>query len=434
MGTALLQVPLVLSFVVFARYLAIEDFSVLRQLSLLNLMIYTIAVAGLMPSLMYFKGRSSSDSSTHPKLAVKHLSIVIVLTVLMCVLVLIAKDGLAAVFGNDRVADLWAIYSVYPVLYAIYNSIPLILLSLDAPRYIRFYCPVASLLAAVPIYVATNNPGLEELIFWMVGSTAASIVIGSALVVKAGVTMRAAPTEITYREISKYAGYFYLAAVVSIIGSKLDHLLVSSLLGTVQYAIYVVGAFQIPIYSLVQSSVNSVAMSQMVVLLEERRWVEFKSLWQSCVMKVGMICIPIATFFAAFSSYFIMLVFGDQYSDSATVFTVFSLLAPIKCVSFGLILRSLGRPQYDLWGAILFLVITALSVPIGIWLLGGTGAAVAIAVSTFVLVGFMILMIKRESGGELRVFDVIPVRFITLLLQWSSVMVALRIGIDLVIG
>ena len=65
-----------------------------------------------------------------------------------------------------------------------------------------------------------------------------------------------------------YSWPLLMASSLSIVGLKADHVVVASVLGTLAYAIYSVGAFEIPVFNLLQNSVTSVLIPKITELLK----------------------------------------------------------------------------------------------------------------------------------------------------------------------
>ena len=143
----------------------------------------------------------------------------------------------------------------------------------------------------------------------------------------------------------------------------------------------------------------------------ENDWDSVRGLWKSSVDKISTICLPISAFLSAFSHQFIVNVFGEKYIGSAIIFTIFTLLAPIKCISFGLVLRASGKPFYDVIGASFYLVVSTVTVYLGITIYGSVGAALGVVLSTLLLALFMTQLVRKETDGQLKFFDLIPYGF-----------------------
>jgi len=204
------------------------------------------------------------------------------------------------------------------------------------------------------------------------------------------------------------------------LGSKIDQFVISNKLGLEVFAIYVVGAFQVPIYSLIQSSVNSVMLPQLTSHIANNEWDKLRQLWRASVDKISLVALPLAAFLTVFSYEFITLFFGEQYGDAAKIFLIFSLLAPIKCISFGLIFRASGKPQYDVIGALVFLGLSTTLTFLGVTLWGELGVALGVVTATLLLALLMSVLVKVHTKGEVGFFDLLPGFFFYRFIGWVS--------------
>lgn len=429
LGTSVLQMSSILNFIVLARLLSSQDFGHLRQLMLLNQILFSVLFAAIPISLLYFCGRFT-DKQDKKTVARKHFVLILGCGVVGAIGILIFKNGLSELYGNPALSHLLELFFIFPLFYMIYNSVPTFLVALDKTHLIKWYCPLIAIVNTLVItYVATFASFL--VVIWVLIITAGiSAVI--ALLLLAWLTknpqddVNFKDTKFTYSDVIGYSWFLVIAAAITILGSKIDQLIISNKLGLEAFAVYSVGAFQIPIYSLIQSSVNSVMLPQLTSHIVNNQWDKLRSLWRESVDKISLVALPLAAVLTVFSYEFITLFFGDKYGDAATIFLIFSLLAPIKCISFGLIFRASGKPQYDLIGAVVFLIISTILTFVGVTYWGEIGVAVGVVMATLLLVLLMTLLIKIYTKGEMGFFDILPGFFFVRFIGWISLFFAFK--------
>jgi O-antigen/teichoic acid export membrane protein len=429
LGTSVLQMSSILNFIVLARLLTSQEFGNLRQLMLLNQIVFSVLFAAIPISLLYFCGRFT-DKDEKKIVARKHLVLILVCGLISSISILISKDGLSTLYGNPALSDLLELFFIFPFFYMIYNSVPAFLIALDKTHLIKWYCPlVATINTIVIVYVATfaSFPTVFGVLIITAGLSAAIAILLLAWLTKTHLAPDGLKDKaLTYSDIVGYSWFLVVAALISIVGSKIDQFVISNKLGLEVFAIYVVGAFQIPIYSLIQSSVNSVMLPQLTSYIANNEWDKLRHLWRESVDKISLIALPLAAFLTVFSYEFITLFFGEQYAGAAKIFLIFSLLAPIKCISFGLIFRASGKPQYDLIGAIVFLILSTTLTFVGVTFWGELGVALGVVIATLLLAFLMTFLIKMYTKGEMGFFDILPGFFFIRFIGWISLFFGLK--------
>jgi O-antigen/teichoic acid export membrane protein len=420
-GTSVLQVSSILNFIVLARLFSTQEFGDLRQLMLLNQIIFSVVFAAVPISLLFFCAQCNEPDSKGVT-ARKHLFIMVFCGLLFSIGIYVFKEELAIIYGNSGLSTLLELFFIFPISYMIYNSVPIFLIALDKTSIIKWYCPFIALInTGVVLYVATFST--FSVVFNTIIITAfLSAIIAFVLIYWLTQSYQKDYTSskkyFTYVDIIGYSWFIAAAALISILGSKIDQFIISNKLGLEVFAIYVVGAFQVPIYSLIQSSINSVMLPQLTSHIVNNDWEAVRQLWRDSVDKISIIALPLAAFLTIFSYEFITFIFGEQYADSARIFLIFSLLAPVKCISFGLIFRASGKPQYDLVGALVFLGLSTTLTFLGVRYWGAFGVAFGIVFATLCLAFLMSVLIKIHTKGEVGFFDLLPSFFFYRFIGW----------------
>ena len=143
---------------------------------------------------------------------------------------------------------------------------------------------------------------------------------------------------------------------MSIVGLKVDHLMISGVLGITAYGIYSVGAFEVPIFSLAQNSVTSVLIPLVTEKLKQLDYREAKKIWSRAIDRTAWFTFPVATILILHAEDFVVLLFGPHYHDSAEVFGVFTAMVYVRVITFGMALRSLGKTRLELLAALIYLI------------------------------------------------------------------------------
>jgi O-antigen/teichoic acid export membrane protein len=414
LGTGAMQGASILNFIAFARLLEQAEFGSLRQMYLLNQLLFALVFAALPTSLLYFYGRSTSPSERGAALR-SHFQIVVLLSLFITTVLVLFPGQIAQVLGNPRLAPWIPLFSAYPALYFLQNFVPAIMVAVErASLLTRFTFSIAVINSVPPITVAfvtgSANKTLVAIVVCAAISGVAAILTIAFLVSthKIFSSKQAVPM----RVILKYVGLLTVASGLTMVGLRVDQLVVSRTFGPAIFAIYVVGAFEIPLFGILQSSVSAVLLPKLAALQEKGDWEAIRNVWRDAVRRMGNIVLPLAAVLVVFSREIVVAIFGKDYSESAVIFAIFALLAPIRSVSFGLMLRASGRSQYDALGAGAFLVSSiVLCITFGAYF-GYVGVAVGMVMSVVFVALLLSVFVNRVTGGEVRFFDLMPATFL----------------------
>ncbi|KJR16047.1 oligosaccharide flippase family protein [Vibrio sp. S234-5] len=409
-GTSILQLSTIANFIILARLLSVDDFGLLRQLLLISQMVFSVIFATVPVSVLYFCGLHK-DGKSKSDIVITHTKVCVFLGLASGVLIFTFKDLIALIFGREELAHYLIEFSLYPLFIVVYYFVPTVLIALGKEKYIKWYCPFVAVSNTAIIALAALIYGLDYVVYAYVLSSGISFLL--ALWVICSVTKNHYDTRfskgvVSYNQIIKYSWFLTLASCIGILASRYDHVLVSNELGVTVFAVYAVGAFQLPIYSIIQSSVNSVIFGKMVELHAKGDWLNFSKLWVRAINKISIICLPLSALFMVFSEEFISVLFGKAYVSGSWIFICFSLLAPIRCVSFGHIFKVIGKPHLDVIGAVFLLIMTLLFVTVGTKTYGALGAAIGVVLSVYSMSIFLVFVIKQQTKGNMKLLNIFP--------------------------
>jgi O-antigen/teichoic acid export membrane protein len=434
-GTAVLQLSTILNFIILARVLSLDDFGILRQLMLYNQIVFTFTFSAIPISLLYFCGYCTARNGKM-QIARKHIHILILLGVCISFLTLILREKISDLYGNPLLEEYFVIFSVFPLAYLLYNSVPTFLVTLNRTEIIRWYCPLIAFVNTFIVCVSAIFFDFDVFLNTLVFTCCTSAII--SLVLLFFITRKITSednkkTNVSVTDIISYSWFLVLASLLGILGSRVDHFFIANTLGVEVFSMYVIGAFQIPLYNIIQTSVNSVIFGKMCEYYSNRNWQGFRTLWKASLNKIEKICIPFSACITVFSYEFIYILFGEQYEDSYIIFLIFSFLAPIRCISFGFIFRVIGKTYFDVIGSAFLLVTTIAFTYIGVTYYGAVGGAIGAVVSTYLLALLMAVLTSIVTKNEIKISDVIPPSFFYKYLFWCVIFFPIKTLINNVV-
>lgn len=123
------------------------------------------------------------------------------------------------------------------------------------------------------------------------------------------------------RQLS-YALPMGLLALLMTAQTEVHSYVVSRLYGAVQFGVYSVGCFQLPIIGMLLESVGSVLIPAVTRLAQDGRKAEILRLVYDSMRKLGLILFPIFGYLTVVAYEFITLLYQEKYAESVPVFRI----------------------------------------------------------------------------------------------------------------
>ena len=408
----IIQCSNLILYIVLARCLSVDDFATFRQLFLIHGILNAVSFSALPTCLLYFSGRSETYIEK-----MEYINSICIVTLMVSAaltfFLYLSAGELAVLFNNVALASIIPHFSIASVGVLFIILMPSVLIILDQTKTQIMLAFGSALLTMVPtIIFALNERSLIDIVrvlsimYFFVGFTLFAVILYFCKVSGS----KSIPSRQKIFAILRYSWPLLLASGVSILGLKIDHLLISSILGVTAYGIYSVGAFEIPIFSLAQNSVTSVLIPLVTENLKKADYVGAKKIWSKAITRTAWVTFPIATILILHAEDLVVLLFGSNYQDSAPIFAIFTALVYVRVVTFGMALRSVGKTRLELLSAIIYLFFGVLGAHYLIPLYGLTGAAAWVLVNTVLMAMTLSLLTYRVTSGKLNLFRLYPKR------------------------
>ncbi|HPB31119.1 MAG TPA: oligosaccharide flippase family protein, partial [Candidatus Sumerlaeota bacterium] len=186
------------------------------------------------------------------------------------------------------------------------------------------------------------------------------------------------------RTFYAYIGFLAAIAFVDILTVEIDKYLVSHHLGEESFALYGIGAMEVPFVMLLLGAVTSIVMPELTRLLTEKNLDMTIALLHRSMEKLALFVFP--TFFFAFlsSHVFIPLFFGRAYTGSVVIFCIYLFMMPLRVLNLHPYLLSAGLQRHALTGRLFdFAVNLTLGLMLIRWV-GLAGPAISTVAGTWI--------------------------------------------------
>jgi O-antigen/teichoic acid export membrane protein len=187
------------------------------------------------------------------------------------------------------------------------------------------------------------------------------------------------------REQAAFAVPVGLAGIALVLVAQTDKFIISRYLGREAFAIYSVGAFQVPLANIVQTSVGNVTFPLMARYQKAGDFESMRELWQRSLLKTVILFFPIFVFLEVTAHPFITILFTEQYADAAPVFMIYMLLFLRSSIETGTIIQVSNRTVFLAVG---FVVGFVVNLGLGLLLfrlMGRLGVPLAVLITTSAL-------------------------------------------------
>ncbi len=130
----------------------------------------------------------------------------------------------------------------------------------------------------------------------------------------------------SFREQVSYAVPLGLASIVLLVFGQTDKYVITHFLGREVFAVYSVGATQLPFVDILRNSVMNIVFPLMAEHQKQDRLPEILSLWRRATLKLAILFFPIFVFLEISARPFITVLFTEQYVGATAVFMIYLLV------------------------------------------------------------------------------------------------------------
>ena len=137
-----------------------------------------------------------------------------------------------------------------------------------------------------------------------------------------------------------------LAGLAGTLLTQLDRVMVLTFCGDKVFAVYVVGAMELPVIGLVTGSMNAVLMPNFATLFEQGKLDEIRTLWKFAMGRAALLLIPCMFGVFVFGVDLVESLYGATFRQAYEPLAIYALMLPMRCVVYGTMLLALGRSRH----------------------------------------------------------------------------------------
>jgi O-antigen/teichoic acid export membrane protein len=326
---------------VLVRLISKEMLGSYRQVALSYAMIAGIFSLQLESSLYYFLPKFGPERRR--ELLTQTLLTTGLLSVLIGVTMFLTADVFAAQFKNPQLATWIRIFALFPLADRIIQLQPAFLISLDKALYSGLYTMTSVLIMIGTVVVVFAKGGGVTGAIWaklLVGGLSAAVGI-MLMAVFSRQSRWQFNKELWFEQIN-YCWPLMATTIVGVMNLKVGEFLISSYFSREVYAVYSVGAIELPLIALFTSSLAAAIMPNMVAEADKGNLLGSLNLWHEASRKSSLLIFPTFAFFLVCGYDFIILLYTQDYAKAAWPFLIYLGRLPIRVAIYAAIFRALG--------------------------------------------------------------------------------------------
>ena len=377
------------------RVLSKADYGTYQQLQLIGSVATGLLVLGLPNSIYYFYQRDGGRGRA--ALIQQTLALLLISGALAAVALAVSAPHFAVWMNNPALANFLPIFAISIGLGIAAEHFVHFMISQDHyATAVLFETGETVVRVGVLVLPVLAGYGLPGLLWAIVGLMLGRFALRQVMLLR-GIDwqVRPAPGTLFMRQQLAYSLPLCFTSVVGLIGGALDRMIIAANFTPIEYAIYAVGALEIPLDSIFQVAVANVLRAALPALVRDANYAEIARLVRESTRKLSIVILPAFAFLFAYADEFISLLFTKAYSESVSVFRVYLWLVPMHMFILSPIPQAFGRTKINFY---LVSFDTVLHVAMSFLFLrwfGYLGPAISSIVATYIL-AFMYFVVAMR--------------------------------------
>jgi O-antigen/teichoic acid export membrane protein len=340
--------------IALARMLSPTDLGSYRQLFLIYGTLSGVIMLGFPQSMLYFLPKAANDDAIK-RIVSRTLSVITLLALLCALLIWFGKDFIARSFNNPALSTLLPIYSIYPLFIFVTQIYSSVMLGLKQARKSAWFsifsisCDFVLVLGTALIFRDMRY------IVWAIVVSAFVQWLWAHLGLRSLRTSLSVQTFAGFKDQLAYTIPLGLSLLVGVLSVQLDKLMISGFFKPEEFAVFSLGAMELPLIGILINSVNSILLPNLSATDPH----SLSTLYRASVRKNAIIVFPMATVFFLFATEFIVFVYGSIYASAALYFRIYLLILPLRVATYGIVFQALGKTKLVMMDSVIMLILNA---------------------------------------------------------------------------
>lgn len=380
--------------ILLARILVPAELGSYRQLFLIYSTFSTLLLLGIPQSVLYFLPKLRHIDSKREFIS-RTVNLVSALAFVFGLGIFLLRGFIARLFNNPQLELLLILYAVYPLFMFITQIYSQIMLGLKQPRktaVFTLFSVATDFVLILGTALITNN------LYYIVLALMVSALLQWGF---AQFQLRHWLTKVSfdpgfYQEVFRYSLPLGLSSIIGMLSIQLDKLVVSGFFTPAQYAVFSIGAMELPFISILNNSVNAILLPH--ISSEPAKMTE---IYRAAVRKNALIIFPFAVLGLIFATPLITFLYTETYLGSVPFFRVYLLNLPLRVATYGIIFMALRKTRYIMINSLVTLGLNLVLNLVLVRLIGMMGAVTATVIVTWLSVALYLYWMRHKLGLDL---------------------------------
>lgn len=186
----------------------------------------------------------------------------------------------------------------------------------------------------------------------------------------------------------------YLAVFIGTLTLNTGMLIVNTFEDIETFAIFSVGALEIPVFAMLSAAFSQKIYPELVRLVSDGEKDKAKKIWMKTTMQVSYITYPLIIILMFFAKDIIYMIYSPKYEESVFLFKTYLLIGIFRNNYYGAIITASGQTKYITMYALIMLIANAIISIILYYFFGISGVVFGTLIAT-IIVAFLQLYHER---------------------------------------
>ena len=382
LGSALSMIASLAYGMVAARWLSKHDYATLRQTFLAYDFAAPLLMLGLPNAVYYFLPR---EPQAKRGVIVDNMALLLGGAILFSLFIAFGGNRILAMrFDNPDLEHTLKWMIPYPLIMMPVAGLAAALVCAGRTKTLAIYNVLSSLTLTVGAILAILfTKSYAAPIMTRIIVPAVFLPVALVLMFKAVPGRVRGPHGASMMAMAKYSIPLGVASILGSITLQMHSVIVASMTSPENFAIYINGAMEIPLISIITGSITVVVFAEMAELCHKGEKVAALELFHKASLKSAVILFPAMCFLLVTAVPFIRLLFSDKYHASVYPFIVYLFVLPVRVVVYGAALMALGMTRVILVRSVIDLAINGILCFLLVKIFGYMGAAFALILTLY---------------------------------------------------
>jgi O-antigen/teichoic acid export membrane protein len=386
---------------ILARLFTQADYGSFRQLYLVYTTFSALLLLGLPQSILYFLPKIK-DEKKRSQFVQQCMVVFSVLGVLFSIGIFIFRHLLSVLFHNPALEVLLFLYCLYPIFAFVSLYYNYTMLAFQNTRSVAKFTIFSIIVEALCVLGAAFIT--RDLFYTTVGILLAALIqYLYAMINLRGYSSRSFHFDANLlREQLHFSLPIGLAAIVGLLAIQIDKFVISSYYSPEIFAVFSVGAMEVPLISIVLTAVNSVLMPELSKLDINKDRNRIEDIFRSAVRNNTLMIFPMFVFFFIFAKDFLVILYSERYAQAVIFFRIYLITMPLRIVIYNTLIQVGAKTKFIFYTSIIALVLNLILNLVLVHFMGQVGPAWSTVIVIYMTVILFICMFKYSLHFRIR--------------------------------